>query len=606
MVQLEPGGEPQARRSVPVPDLPLIEHCLAECSECWACARHCPARAIAVVDGTATILVERCVQCGLCVTECGNNGYCVRDDLQTVRDLLAGPRRVVAILASEYVAALHPLTSPEIERALETAGFNAVETTVLGEELVAAAYEQLHTRADNGVPRLRSTCPVAVSWVSRFYPQLVDALVPIIPPYIAQARLVRAIYPADTAIVYVSPCWARKDEVHEDRFEGVVDVAIGFDELERLLAESRRPAPVPGSRSGGSHRPQASKELSLTDGFPRRAVVERDPTAPQLVTVRGLNDLDRLLRGIVRGETAPSLVDMLACEGCVDGPAIGRGLSVFAKRNVVAAHREHLPPPAIDSRSFLSALPSIELRCHFEPKPALNRVPTVEEIDAVLAAGEFASRAETIDCGACGYSRCVDHAAAICLGHSTWELCFPLQRRLMTRERTELTRNALIDPLTGLGNRRLFDQRLAEEVGRTSRHLEPLSLAMIDLDRFKDVNDRHGHVTGDAVLAAVGGLLTASLRAADLACRYGGDEFAVILPETTKTEAWLVAEKLRSELHALLVPAKDGSTVGILASIGIASYSPDHESAVNLLEAADAALYVAKHSGRDRVELALG
>jgi Fe-S-cluster-containing hydrogenase component 2 len=286
VVQLEPGSEPQPRRPVGAPDRPLIEHSHSECTECWACARQCPARAIAVIDGTVNILAERCVQCGICVTECGNSGYRVRDDLQAVRELLTGPRRVVAILASEYVAALHPLTPPEVERALEGAGFYAVETTVLGEELVAAAYEQVHTRTDKGVPRLRSTCPVAVSWITRFYPQLVDALVPIVPPYIAQAKLVRSIYPADVAIVYVSPCWARKDEIHEIRFEGVVDVAIGFDELERLLAENLPLVPMPGSRISGSHRPQASKELSLTDGFPRLAVVERDPTVPQLVTVR--------------------------------------------------------------------------------------------------------------------------------------------------------------------------------------------------------------------------------------------------------------------------------------------------------------------------------
>jgi diguanylate cyclase (GGDEF)-like protein len=297
---------------------------------------------------------------------------------------------------------------------------------------------------------------------------------------------------------------------------------------------------------------------------------------------------------------------MLACEGCVDGPAIDSDLSVFAKRNVVSAHREHQPPPPIDSRSFLSALPAIELRRSFDAKPALTRVPTVQEVDSVLAAGEFLSRAETIDCGACGYRTCVDHAAAICLGHSTWELCFPLQRKLMARERSELTRNALIDPLTGLGNRRQFDARLAEEVARARRYTEPLSLVMIDLDRFKDINDKHGHVVGDSVLSAVGVLLAESLRTADLACRYGGDEFSVILPETSKTEAWVVAEKLRSELHDLVVQAKDGTAIPVYASLGVAAYSAEHEGAVNLLEAADAALYRAKHSGRDRVELALG
>ena len=107
---------------------------------------------------------------------------------------------------------------------------------------------------------------------------------------------------------------------------------------------------------------------------------------------------------IVRGETAPHVVDMLNCEGCIDGPAVNTDLSVFAKRNLIAAERERQPPPAVDSRSFLGRCPPIDLWRSFEPQPALTRVPTAEEIDAVLAAGEFASRAETIDCGACGYS----------------------------------------------------------------------------------------------------------------------------------------------------------------------------------------------------------
>jgi len=279
---------------------------------------------------------------------------------------------------------------------------------------------------------------------------------------------------------------------------------------------------------------------------------------------------------------------------------------VFAKRNIVVADREHQPPPAVDSRSFLSAMPAVDLWRSFEPQPALSRIPTAEEIDAVLAAGEFMSRAETIDCGACGFDTCVEHAASICLGHSSWDLCFPLQRKLMDRERTDLMRTALVDQLTTLGNRRLFDQRFAEEVARSRRYSEPLSLIMIDLDRFKDINDRYGHVTGDEVLAAVGVLLRDSLRVSDVAARYGGDEFAVILPGTTKTEAWVVAEKIRSELQGMQLQASAGHELMIRGSLGVASFNADYEAPIQLLEAADAALYRAKHSGRDRVELALG
>jgi diguanylate cyclase (GGDEF)-like protein len=606
VAQLEPGDQSLERPAFGVPAPLLISRHPEACTGCWGCVRHCPSRAIAVIDGAPTIIAERCVECGQCVTACGNSGYAVRNDLPIVHELLESDRPVVAVLASEFVAAMHPLSPAEIERALEGIGFAAVETTVLGEELVAAAYEQVESRTHAPLPKLRSTCPVAVSWVKRFYPQLTEALLPIVPPYVAQARLVKAIYSGDVAVVYVSPCWSRKNEISDPDFDGAVDVAIGFDELKRLIAERPLRLAPPGSGMRGARRPQAAKQLSLTDGFPRRTLVERDPTTHALATVRGLEDIDRLLRAIVRGETAPQLVDMLSCEGCIDGPAIDAELSVFAKRNIVAADREQQPPPPIDSRSFLSALPAIDLWRSFDPQPALARVPTAEEIDAVLAAGDFASRSATIDCGACGFDTCVDHAAAICLGHSTWDLCFPLQRKLMARDRIELTANALSDPLTHLGNRRLFDQRLAEEVARSQRYTEPLSLIMIDLDRFKDINDQHGHVTGDEVLTAVGALLHETLRASDIAARYGGDEFSVILPGTHKTEAWVVAEKVRSALHELRMHTATGHEITVRASLGVASYSVDHEDAVHLLEAADAALYRAKHSGRDRVELALG
>ena len=577
------------------------------CAECISCIRHCPARAIRSVDGVREIIPERCVACGACVAECRSPGFAVRDDLPRVRELLASGRRVVAILASEHVAALHPLTPADAVRRLEALGFAAVETTVLGEEIVAAAYEGVHGSSGDAFPRLRSTCPVVVSWVERFYPQLAFALAPVVPPYIAQARLVHEIYPDDTAIVYVSPCWARKDEIHDPQFGGVVDVAIGFDELKQLLDENPSLFLAEQAEAGRYiRRPQPVKELSLIDGFPRRTLLERDMTDAGMVTVRGLADIDRILQAIVRGEVAPHVVDMLNCEGCIDGPAVNPEMSVFSKRNLISAERERQPPPSVDNRTFLSALPAIELRRSFSARPVLTRVPTSEEIDSVLEAGEFASRAETIDCGVCGFDTCVELAAAICLGDATWERCFPLKRKRMQREHDELVEVALLDPLTGLGNRRAFDARLAEEVSRASRYKSALSLAMVDLDGFKEINDRHGHMAGDTVLVRVGLLLKEVMRASDIVTRYGGDEFAIILPDTGKTEAWLAAEKLRSALIDLQIELAGGHVVGVTGSTGLAGFSEANQTPEGLLEAADSALYRAKHRGSNRVELAAG
>jgi diguanylate cyclase (GGDEF)-like protein len=548
---------------------------------------------------------SRCVKCGVCVVECGNDGYVPRDDLAEVRKLLSSDRPVVAVLASEHLAALYPLGANEVERALEQAGFDSVETTVLGEELVAAAYEQVAADDPDAPPRLRSTCPVVVSWVERYHPQLTSALVPIVPPYIAQARLVKATSSAETAVVYMSPCWARKDEIFDPELAGAVDVAIGFDELKTLLAEEPvRERPVDDSPP--KRRPHAVKELSLTDGFPRRFLTERDMTDRNVVVARGLIEVDRLLTAVGRGETAPAVVDMLNCEGCTDGPAVNQELSVFVKRNVIAAENERQARPLVDSRSLLAALPPVELRRSFSPTPVLSRVPSPEEIDLVLAEGEFHSRADVLDCGACGHDTCVAHAAAVCLGDSSWDLCFPLQRKMLLRERSEMADRALRDALTGLGNRRAFDERIGEETARAERYGTELALAMIDLDDFKEVNDRYGHPIGDQLLVHVGHILVATLRATDIPIRYGGDEFAIILPETSKTEAWVVAEKIRAALGELRLVAGDGTRIATSGSIGIASFGAAADSAYALLAAADAALYRAKRSGRDRVELAAG
>ena len=157
------------------------------------------------------------------------------------------------------------------------------------------------------------------------------------------------------------------------------------------------------------------------------------------------------------------------------------------------------------------------------------------------------------------------------------------------------------DPLTGLYNRRFLMDRLLQEMQRADRHGEPLAFAMIDLDGFKPINDLYGHVVGDKVLRAVGNAISRSIRVSDIAARYGGDEFAVILPQTPPEGAMRVVERMLRTISELTLQDENGAAVKVTASLGLAYYPADDvETPEDLVHCADGALYGAKRSGKNR------
>ena len=159
-----------------------------------------------------------------------------------------------------------------------------------------------------------------------------------------------------------------------------------------------------------------------------------------------------------------------------------------------------------------------------------------------------------------------------------------------------------VDVLTGcLASRHGMDL-VGVELRRAQRYARPAALAFIDLDQFKQVNDRYGHLCGDAVLRVVGAEMKAALRGSDLCCRYGGDEFLLLLPETPLDGARHVAEMLRRRLAEIMVEWPDG-TVTVTASIGVAAARPGELEAGSLLARADAAMYRAKRAGRNAVRV---
>jgi diguanylate cyclase (GGDEF)-like protein len=169
------------------------------------------------------------------------------------------------------------------------------------------------------------------------------------------------------------------------------------------------------------------------------------------------------------------------------------------------------------------------------------------------------------------------------------------------RLRQSLKEQAIRDPLTGLFNRRYLTETLEREFARAQRSGAPVAIVMIDVDHFKRFNDSFGHDAGDAVLQELGSFFKRSVRADDIACRYGGEEFCLVLPQMDQHNARQRAEAIREGAAALEVKS-DGRVLGpVTLSLGVALFPEDGANMESLVRAADAALYEAKNTGRNRV-----
>ena len=167
--------------------------------------------------------------------------------------------------------------------------------------------------------------------------------------------------------------------------------------------------------------------------------------------------------------------------------------------------------------------------------------------------------------------------------------------------REVLRQQSVRDPVTGLFNRRYMEETLDRDVSRAGRRNDSLAVAMCDLDNFKAFNDSFGHEAGDLVLRQVAEVLAAQVRYGDVACRYGGEEFVLILPEVTPEVAHARAESLCKAIEALTISHRNRTLAKVTVSVGLAVYPRDGATGEDLIRAADRALYRAKSEGRARV-----
>jgi len=551
------------------------------CVSCLACVRVCPTDAIAVaVEEPMLVEIEdeACIRCGQCLPACPHHAIKVNGEIGRALAIAAEGDGVL-ILSPESVAHFYPATPEQVINACYEAGFRAVTRGVIGDELVAAEYLKLWEEEPWGT-LIRSTDPVVVETVRHQYPELVPYLAPIAIPPVAEARYLRAQYGPGLKIAYAGVC--------PPVSTSELDAAITFGDLDqifRIRGVNVLIQPTFFERVPEERR----RHLSTAGGLPVALLEQARWTNRRFRKLRGLEALKAVARAVSVDRIDLGFVDILANEGSLDHPLSGPREELFWRRELVASTEPaRSQSPVVDVSLVASIGATFVIR-----ERKLRAEPGA--VDAILKQIGTGPNGRPWDCRACGFETCHRFAEAAALGKASLRQCAPYQER----RAEEAQRAAAVDSLTGLSTYRVLRDRLAFEIERSKRSNEGFAVLFMDLDRFKTVNDTYGHETGNEILKSVAEEIRHAVRASDVAARYGGDEFVVILTRTDLQGAMRVAEALRAGIEG--IGQRMGYPAGLITvSIGLSDFNEGQPEG-DLLVAADRALYRAKAAGRNAV-----
>ena len=387
-----------------------------ECQDCYKCVRHCPVKAIRIVNGKASVIPEACVACGECVKVCPAHAKKIRSDLARLKELVASGAKLYASVAPSFAGYFKGVTIGQIAAALKAAGFAGASETAHGAEAVSAHVSKLLDETDSPLV-ISSACPAAVDMVRKYLPGYAKFISPLPSPVRAHCRLIREKYGQDAKVVFFGPCAAKKNE--SDAHPDELALAVIFPALEQFLAErgitfgKEAELALGPAEEGRFYSVEGGMNDTLRDGR----------TDVRYVSVSGLEDFRRMLEDFDPAEFGlhpenfqrKLFVEVLACPGgCVNGPAMPRGASGLA---TLFATDATAPIRASSSRCFA--------HCGTSAYPAAAVVED-EPDEAAIA-------------GACGYNSCREFAKALLAGKAEEAMC-----HIYLKKNFQRTSNALI------------------------------------------------------------------------------------------------------------------------------------------------------------------
>jgi len=408
-------------------DLSLVSTIRERCRVCYTCVRECPAKAIRIAGGQAEVIPSRCIGCGSCVLVCSQGAKRVLSSVEDVDGLLHSGARVAACVAPSYPAEIGERDVRQMVGSLRRLGFSLVCEVAFGADLVARAYRGLLAQRP-GDSFIATACPAIVNFVERYHPDLMPHLAPIASPMLATARALRARYGAETKIVFIGPCIAKKGEAATLTGQDRVDAVLTFRELRDMLDSEGISMREVSPSDFDPPRAGMGGVFPLPRGSLQTAEIDEDLTSSQVVSADGRSAFPEALHEYSAGALDVHLLELLCCRGgCVMGAGMSVHLPPFVRRALVS--RQMQRQLAQFDRAAWSAemdeLRDLRMGRSFQAVSQSMPTPSADEIHTIMIEMGKLGPDDELNCGACGYDTCRAHAVAIFRGLAEDEMCLP-------------------------------------------------------------------------------------------------------------------------------------------------------------------------------------
>jgi two-component system NtrC family sensor kinase len=430
------------------------------CRTCYTCVRECPAKAIKIVGGQAEVITDRCIACGNCTKVCSQGAKVFLNTNDRVLRLLTREEKVAAIIAPSFPAEFYEIEDHMVLVGMIRAlGFSYVAEVSFGADLVADRFRDLI--GSDGKYYISSDCPSIVNYVRFYHPDLAGNLAPVVSPMVATTRVVRKKYGDDTKVVFIGPCIAKKAESSE------VDEAITFVELRELFVQknisSENSVPSEFDPPLGGR----GAIFPVTRGLLQTANINDDAITGNIIAAEGRIDFQNALKEFEAGLIKNQHIELLCCEGCIMGPGLSKNGKQYNRRAQVSSYA-HWKMATLDVARWnyeISEFSGIDLSARFYPED--HRVEDLHEDDVrdILVSMGKKTKKDQLDCGACGYESCLEHAIAIKKGLAETEMCLPYTIEKLHKSVKDLA----------LSNEKLSSMRQALKQSEKLAHMGQLS-----------------------------------------------------------------------------------------------------------------------------------